>query len=220
MKKLVYENGLTIVMLSFFAAFQIGLFFVGHQHYNNEQREHGQSAIGLGQYLASASSWEATSENWESEFLQMAAFVFLTAFLIQKGSAESKKPDESEAVDRDPRQARNKDAPWPVRQGGIALAIYEHSLTIALLVLFVISFTMHVVSGADEYNSQQIIHGEEPVTTLGYLATAQMWFESLQNWQSEFFSIAILGLLSIFLRQRGSPESKPVEFPHSTTGNN
>ena len=96
--------------------------------------------------------------------------------------------------------------------------LYEHSLTIALVLLFVVSFAVHVVSGAIEYNNQQIIHGESPVSTIGYLGTPQMWFESLQNWQSEFFSVGMIVVLSIFLRQRGSPESKPVEYPHSHTG--
>jgi hypothetical protein len=219
MRKLFRENGLSIVMFGLFAVCQIGLVFVGHQHFNNEQRAHGQSTVNVDEYLASASFWEATSENWESEFLQMAAYVFLTACLFQKGSAESKKIDEEEAVDQDPRQARDKQhAPWPVRRGGAALVIYEYSLTIALLLLFFMSFAIHVVSGAQEYNNQQMVHGESPVTTIGYLATSQMWFESLQNWQSEFFSIGVMVVLSIVLRQRGSPESKPVEYPHLHTG--
>jgi hypothetical protein len=158
-------------------------------------------------------------ENWESEFLQMFAYVLLTAFLYQKGSAESKNPDQPEAVDRDPRQSRNKkDAPWPVRRGGIVLKLYENSLALALFLLFVISFVLHASGGASEYSEQQIAHGAEAVTVLQYMATAQFWFESLQNWQSEFFSIAVLVVLSIFLRQKGSPESKPVDSPHSMTG--
>jgi hypothetical protein len=220
MKRFFHDNGLSLVMFGLFAVFQLGLFFVGRQHYNNEQREHGQPEVGYAEYLASASFWEATSENWESEFLQMAAYVFLTAFLFQRGSAESKDPDESEAIDDDPRQARKKkDAPWPVRAGGIPLVLYEHSLTIALLILFFISFGLHVVSGAYEYSNQQIMHGQSPGTPLEYLGTSQLWFESLQNWQSEFFSVGMIVVLSIFLRQRGSPESKPVAYPHSATGN-
>jgi hypothetical protein len=158
-------------------------------------------------------------ENWESEFLQMFAYVLLTAFLFQKGSAESKNPDQPEAVDRDPRQSREKkDAPWPVRRGGIVLKIYENSLALALFLLFLISFMLHAIGGASEYSDQQIAHGAQAVTVFQYMGTAQFWFESLQNWQSEFFSIAILVVLSIFLRQKGSPESKPVDSPHSMTG--
>jgi hypothetical protein len=220
MKNLLWHNGLSLAMFGLFAAFQVGLFFVGHQHYNNEQREHGQSEVDALEYLQSASFWEATSENWESEFLQMAAYVFLTACLIQKGSAESKDPDEPEAVDRDPRKAKNKhDAPWPVRKGGLVLVLYEYSLTIAFMIMFIGSFALHVVSGAREYSNQQVVHGESAISAWGYLGTAQLWFESLQNWQSEFFAIGLMVVLSIFLRQRGSPESKPVEYPHSATGN-
>jgi hypothetical protein len=158
-------------------------------------------------------------ENWESEFLQMFAYVLLTAFLFQKGSAESKNPDQPEAVDRDPRQSRHrKDAPWPVRRGGVVLKLYENSLALALFLLFVIAFVLHAIGGASEYSEQQIAHGGKAVTALQYIATARFWFESLQNWQSEFFSIGILVVLSIFLRQKGSPESKPVDSPHSMTG--
>jgi hypothetical protein len=143
----------------------------------------------------------------------------LTAFLFQTGSAESKNPDQPEAVDRDPRQSREKkDAPWPVRRGGIVLKIYENSLALALFLLFLISFMLHAIGGASEYSDQQIAHGAQAVTVFQYMGTAQFWFESLQNWQSEFFSIAILVVLSIFLRQKGSPESKPVDSPHSMTG--
>jgi hypothetical protein len=219
MKRILRDNGLAIVMFGLFAVFQVGLFFVGHQHYNNEQREHGQSPVGLIEYAKSASFWEATSENWESEFLQMAAYVFLTAILFQRGSAESKDPDQDEEVDRDPRTAKNKDeAPWPVRQGGIVLVLYEYSLTIALLILFFGAFALHVISGAREYSNQQLVHGQAGVSAWEYLATSQLWFESFQNWQSEFFSIGLMVVLSIVLRQRGSPESKPVDAPHSETG--
>jgi hypothetical protein len=158
-------------------------------------------------------------ENWESEFLQMFAYVLLTAFLFQRGSAESKDPEKQEAVDRDPHQSGgDKNAPWPVRKGGIVLKLYENSLSIALFLLFAIAFVLHAVGGAKEYSQQQTTHGERAVTVVQYLGTVQFWFESLQNWQSEFFSIGVLVLLSIFLRQKGSPESKPVDSPHSMTG--
>jgi hypothetical protein len=192
---------------------------VGQRHYNQQQMQHGEPTVGYLEYVTSAGFLEATMENWESEFLQMFAYVLLTAFLFQKGSAESKNPDQPEAVDRDPRQSRNKkDAPWPVRRGGVVLKVYENSLALALFLLFLISFVLHAIGGASEYSDQQIAHGDQAVTALQYMATAQFWFESLQNWQSEFFSIAILVVLSIFLRQKGSPESKAVDSPHSMTG--
>jgi hypothetical protein len=149
----------------------------------------------------------------------MGLYVVLTAYLHQKGSAESKALDQPEAVDEDPRKARDrKDAPWPVRRGGLVLKLYEHSLSAVLFLLFILSFLLHAAGGAREYSQEQLLHGGEPVSMLGYLATSQFWFESFQNWQSEFLSIAVIVVLSIFLRERGSPESKPVAASHQETG--
>ena len=219
MKHKLREYGLSITLLGLFFVIQVGLSLVGQRQYNHEQADHGQPAVSYFEYLRSPAFLEATMENWESEFLQMFAYVLLTAFLFQKGSAESKDPEKQEAVDRDPRQSRDvENAPWPVRKGGIVLKLYENSLSIALFLLFAIAFVLHAVGGAKVYSQQQTAHGEQAVTVVQYLGTAQFWFESLQNWQSEFFSIGILVLLSIFLRQKGSPESKPVDSPHSMTG--
>jgi hypothetical protein len=219
MRRLFRENGLSIVLLSAFVVFWVGQSVAGHREYNEEQRQHGQPVTGYGSYLRSAHFWEATSENWESEFLQIFSYVFLTAFLFQKGSAESKKLDEPEPVDRDPRRHKPKaNAPWPVRRGGLVLTLYEHSLSLAFLLLFVVSISLHAASGAGDYNEEQAAHGQAPVSVLRYAATSRFWFESFQNWQSEFLAIALVVLFSIFLRQRGSPESKPVDSPHSETG--
>jgi hypothetical protein len=159
-------------------------------------------------------------ENWESEFFQMGWYVLLTVFLFQKGSSESKKPDEKEPVDRDPRQSKNKkDAPWPVRKGGFVLKLYENSLSLAFLLLFLLSFFLHALGGARVYNEEQAQHGGELVSsTWQYMGTSRFWFESFQNWQSEFLAIFAMVVLSIWLRQKGSPESKPVDAPHSQTG--
>ena len=219
-QKILRENGLSIVLGLSFLLLLAGQAVAGFHSYNEEQQEHGQLAVGFSDYLTSSHFLEATMENWESEFLQMFAFVVLTAFLFQKGSAESKKLDEEEPVDRYPRKSRNKkDAPWPVRQGGLILTLYEHSLSLAFLLLFVMSFTLHAIGGAEEYNQSQREHGStEVVTTLEYMGTPRFWFESFQNWQSEFLAVLAMVVLSIFLRQRGSPESKPVDSPHSETG--
>ncbi len=219
MKHKLCEYGLSITVLGLFFVIQVGLSLVGQRQYNHEQADHGQPTVSYLEYVRGPAFLEATMENWESEFLQMFAYVLLTAFLFQKGSAESKDPEKQEAVDRDPRQSRDvENAPWPVRKGGIVLKLYENSLSIALFLLFAIAFVLHAVGGAKVYSQQQTAHGEQAVTVVQYLGTAQFWFESLQNWQSEFFSIGILVLLSIFLRQKGSPESKPVDSPHSMTG--
>ncbi|MDQ3800092.1 MAG: hypothetical protein M3384_11605 [Acidobacteriota bacterium] len=221
MKRILRENGLSIVWLGlFFVAFIGGQTVAGYLHYNEEQRDHRQPEVRYIEYLATPHFLEATMENWESEFLQMFLFVALTAFLYQKGSAESKKLDEPEAVDRDPRLSKDKkNAPYPVRKGGLMLRLYEHSLSLTFLILFLISFFLHAAGGAREYNQGQMEHGSrETVTTLQYIATSRFWFESLQNWQSEFLAVGLMVVLSIWLRQRGSPESKPVDAPHSQTG--
>jgi hypothetical protein len=221
MRRLLRENGLSIVWLGlFFVTLVFGQSLVGLREYNNDQKEHGQPQIAYAEYMVSPHFVEATMENWESEFLQMFLFIVLTACLYQKGSAESKKLDEAEEVDREPRQSKNKkDAPWPVRKGGLALKLYENSLSLAFLVLFLLSFLAHAAGGAREYNQDQSEHGSaERVTTLGYMTTSRFWFESLQNWQSEFLSVGMMVLLTIWLRQKGSPESKPVDAPHSQTG--
>jgi hypothetical protein len=219
MKRFLHNNALSLVLFGlFFFAFLVGQFFVGHQHYNNEQQEHGQPTVTYLEYVGGNHFLEATMENWESEFLQMFFFIVLTVFLYQKGSAESKDPNKDEEVDRDPRKSR-KGAPWPVRKGGLVLKVYEHSLSLAFLLLFLGSFYLHAVGGAGEYNDDQRVHGRaERVTTLGYMATSQFWFESLQNWQSEFLAVGSMVVLTIFLREKGSKESKPVDAAHDETG--
>ena len=169
--------------------------------------------MGLGEYLGSGEFWESTAENWESEFLQMAAFVVLTAFLKQKGSPESKPPEGDPELERSP--SPRPGAPWPVRRGGLVLRVHQSSLFFALFALFVFSFALHAVAGAKAYSEDQLRHGAAAVSALGYLATSRFWLESLQNWQSEFLSVGALVLLGIWLRQRGSPESKPVDAPHA-----
>jgi hypothetical protein len=219
MRRILRENGLSIVLLSLFLLFWFGQSAAGHREHNSEQRQHGQEEIAYVTYLQSTHFWEATAENWESEFFQMFGYVILTAFLYQKGSSESKKPGEPEPVDRDPGRRKRPDAPWPVRRGGLLLKLYENSLSLAFLLFFLISITMHAVAGVGVYNDEQAAHGQpEQLSFLQYAGTSRFWFESFQNWQSEFLAIAAMVGLSIFLRQRGSPESKPVDSPHSQTG--
>ena len=219
MKHAIRNHGLSIALFSFFIIIEVGLTLTGRLQYNREREDHGKPPVTYIEYLRSSAFMEATMENWESEFLQMFAYVLLTAFLYQKGSAESKKIDEAEPVDRDPRHSRNKKGvPWPVRQGGITLKLYEYSLSIALFLLFALSFVLHAVSGARLHSEEELQHGGHAVSVTEYLGNSQFWFESFQNWQSEFFSIGVLVVLSIFLRQRGSPESKPVDSAYASTG--
>lgn len=220
MKRFLRNNGLSLVLFGlFFFTFLFGQSLVGHQHFNSEQRQHGQPTVEYSEYLTSNHFLEATMENWESEFLQMFFFIVLTVFLYQKGSAESKDPDKKSEVDRDPsKSGRRKNVPWPVRKGGWILKLYEHSLSLAFLLLFFGSFFLHAVGGAGEYNDKQREHGQrERVSTMQYMTTAQFWFESLQNWQSEFLAVGSMVVLTIFLREKGSAESKPVDAPHDET---
>jgi hypothetical protein len=212
------RNSLSITMFSLFVVTLIGQIAAGHRTYNHDQAEHGSPTVTVGQYLGSGHFIEAVFENWESEFLQMAAFVFLSAVLYQKGSPESRKLHGEPELDADPRRERKSDSPGPVHRGGLVLKLYEHSLTLALLLLFAISFFLHARGGAREYSQEQLEHGGQAVSMGTYLGTSRFWFESFQNWQSEFLSVGVLIVLSIFLRQRGSPESKPVHEPHSKTG--
>ena len=147
----------------------------------------------------------------------MFAYVLFTVFLYQKGSSESKTPGELEAVDREAKTS-SKNVPWPVQKGGVILKLYENSLALAFLLLFLIAFSLHATAGARLYSREQQTHGSPSVSVSEYLVTSRFWFEALQNWQSEFLAIGSMVVLSIFLRQKGSPESKPVDSPHAQTG--
>lgn len=219
MRKWLRNNGLSIAMFSLFAISLVGQVIAGHRVHNDDQRDHGQPAVQLSEYLRSGHFVEAVFENWESEFLQMAAFVVLTAYLYQKGSPESRKLEGEPDLDKHPTRSPKKSAPWPVHRGGLVLKLYSHSLSIALFLLFAISFFLHAAGGAREYTQEQLEHGAGgTIGTLSYIGTSRFWFESFQNWQSEFLSVGALIVLAIFLRERGSPESKPVDALHSETG--
>jgi hypothetical protein len=213
------DRGLTLLLLSMFALFLAGQLATGAAEYNAEQQEHGQPLVTLTQYLGTGHCWEAVFENWESEFLQMAVFVLLTTFLIQKGSPESRRPGATELVDADPRDfANDPEAPWPVRRGGLILRLYEHSLGLAFVVLFLLSWTGHALGGFAAYAADQVLHHQSRPVFTDYLTSSRFWFESFQNWQSEFLAIASMVWLAVYLRQRWSPESKPVHAPHAETG--
>src|SRR3954464_3419896 len=219
MRRFLRNNGLSLVLLGIFLGTLIGQSITGFQVYNNDQRDHHQAMVAFGTYLTTGHFIEAVFENWESEFLQDAAYVMLTVYLYQRGSSESKDPDTQAAVDADARDSQtDPNAPWPVRQGGAWLKLYENSLFLAFLVLFALAFVLHGLGGTREYNREQMLHGGETVSALQYMGTAQFWFESFQNWQSEFLALLSIVTLSIVLRQRGSPESKPVASPHFKTG--
>lgn len=220
MRAFLRNNSLSVVTFGlFFLTFIVGQTLTGQREYNASQKAHGDAGVDLVEYLGTGHFREATFENWESEFLQMGTYVLLTVWLRQRGSSESKPVDEATDQDEDPLEHQNDEgAPWPVRRGGLVLALYKNSLSIAFFLLFAASLVLHANGGVSEYNREQVDHGEAPITAWEYATTARFWFESLQNWQSEFLAVGAIVVLTIFLRQKGSPESKPVHAPHAQTG--
>ncbi len=215
-KRFVYENSLLLVISVLALTTLVGQIVTGWHVNNEELTDHAMPTLGLGQYLASGHFLEATFENWESEFLQMGLFVLLAVWLRQKGSAESKKLYEEEEVDRDGDPSK-QDAPWPVHRGGWILKLYRNSLAIAFFVLFALSMLLHAKGGAEEVSIEKLQHGEQPVGMWKFMTTSDFWFQSFQNWQSEFVSIVAIVGFTIFLRQKGSPQSKPVDASNTET---
>lgn len=217
MKKFFRNNGLSITFFLLFLLSLGGQIVTGLKQHNQEVKEIGGDPLSTGEYLTSGHFLQSTFENWESEFLQMALFLILSMFLYQKGSSESKDPDKEEDVDREP-NPKKKNAPWPVKKGGLILALYKHSLCYTLILLFLLSFIVHWRGSLKDYNEEQILKGEPTETASEYLGNSRFWFESFQNWQSEFLSIFAIVLLSVWLREQGSPQSKPVDAAHTETG--
>ena len=163
MRNWAKEHGLLLANIALFVVFFGGMILSGAASYSEEQQAHGEPAVSVLQFLGTGEFLEATFENWESEFLQMGMYVVLTIFLFQKGSSESKPVDKEAPQDEDPRDAAIKKAtPWPVKQGGVALKLYEHSLSILFFALFLASMAMHAVGGTEAYTEDQQSHGEHP----------------------------------------------------------
>lgn len=212
----IYKNSLSLVFAVLTIITLGAQAVVGWFEHNKELIEKNFQEISFKSYLTSSHFIEATFENWESEFLQMALYVILTIRLRQIGSSESKKLGEKEEVDREPRP--HKDAPWAVKQGGLFLSVYKNSLSLAFIILFLISFGLHLYGSLGSHNMDLKLEGKPLVTVGSYLLQSKFWFESFQNWQSEFLSVFSIIFLSIYLRQKGSPESKPVDAPDMETG--
>lgn len=215
-KSFFKRNGLTIVFMGLFIITLGAQAITGWKQHNKELTEEHAKEIPLTTYLQSGHFISATFENFESEFLQMALYVLLTVSLRQIGSAESKKLDEPEEVDREP--VPSKDAPWAVRKGGWILQVYSNSLSICFAILFFLSWALHFYGSWQNNNVEQAVKGLPKETIMTYLAEPEFWFETFQNWQSEFLSVASIVFFTIYLRQKGSPESKPVDAPDMETG--
>lgn len=217
MKQFLRNIGLSLVFFLLFIITLCGQAITGLKEHNQEMVEDGGHPVGMREYLSSGHFIQATFENWESEFFQMALYVVLTIFLFQKGSAESKDPEGGEEVDREPNRHR-KNVPWPVKKGGLILTIYKNSLSLALFLLFAISFVLHWYGSLKDYNQEEVLKGLPTETAVQYLGNPRFWFESFQNWQSEFLSVFAIVVLSVFLRQYKSAQSKPVDASNEETG--
>jgi len=217
MKQFLKNNGLSVAFFVLFLFAITGQAITGQKQHNQEMEDNGGEKVGMIQYLGSGHFLQATFENWESEFLQMALFVTLSISLFQKGSSESKDPDKKEKVDDEP-NPQKKDAPWPVKRGGWLAGLYSNSLSLALWLMFLICFLGHWQGSLKDYNQEQLLKGKPIENSFQYLSNSRLWFESFQNWQSEYLSVFAIIVLTIFLRQKGSPQSKPVDAPNSETG--
>jgi hypothetical protein len=221
MRRFLRENSLSVFFFVIFVAALTGQAIAGHSLYNDEALAHGDAAISLWRYVTSSSFGQAVMENWQSEYLQFTLFMLATVWLLQRGSPESKQPDaagtESDREQRIGRHAQSESPLW-ARTGGLRTAIYSNSLLIAMGAIFVASWFAQSVTGWTDFNHEQATHGEPGVSWLGYIGTSTFWESTFQNWQSEFLAVGSFVVLAIFLRQRGSPESKPVGARHEATG--
>jgi hypothetical protein len=226
MRRFAREQSLSLVFLGLFLLALAGQAVAGWHEYNNDETWHARMAheapqtIGFGRYLTTSSFAQAVTENWQSEYLQFTLFILLTIWFVQKGSPESKQIGE-EGIESDADQAVGAHAkprsPRWARAGGWRLALLSNSLVLVMALIWVWSWFAQSVSGWSEHNAELLEHDQPALSWVGYLGSADFWQTTLQNWQSEFLAVGSMAVLSIYLRQRGSPESKPVGCPHDAT---
>ena len=215
------DNSLSLVFGGLFLVTLVGQALSGAADFNAQQVANGLEPVSLGQYVTSSSFGVDVMENWQSEYLQFFLYIFATVWLVQKGSAESKKPgEEGTESDKEQRVGRHatEDSPDWARTGGWRTALFSRSLGVLMGGLFLLTWAASSVAGWAAYNSEQLGELEDPVSWLGYLAEADFWNRSFQNWQSEMLAAGSMAVFSVYLRQRGSPESKPVGVAHAETG--
>jgi hypothetical protein len=221
MRRFAYENGLSLTFLGLFLAAICLQALAGHAEFNEDQARHGDPDISLGRYVISSAFAVAVLENWQSEYLQFALFVLLTVWLVQRGSPESKELGKAGGEsDRDQKIGAHaqEDSPRPAKTGGLRLQLYQNSLLIVMGLIWIGSWVAQSVTGVVEYNADRLDHQEAPVSWAEYLTRPDFWEKTLQNWQSEFLAVGSMAILAVYLRQRGSPESKPVGSAHNATG--
>jgi hypothetical protein len=215
------ENALSLTFAALFVGSLVGQALAGNARFNREQLDAGLSPVSLGQYVTSSEFGVDVLENWQSEFLQFLLFILATVWLVQRGSPESK-PLDRVGRESDAQQQVGKfagpAAPRAARAGGLRRTLYSHSLGIVMGSVFVLSWLGQSVAGAVAYSQEQVRDGQQAVSWLEYLRLPDFWDRTLQNWQSEFLAVLSMVILSVYLRERGSPESKPVGAPHAETG--
>jgi hypothetical protein len=221
MRRFARENSLSLIFLAFFLLAVAAQAFAGWHEFNDQATAHSDATISLGRYLTSSSFGNAVLENWQSEYLQFTLYILLTVWFLQRGSPESKELDNAGAESDEDQLVGSHarpDSPRWAKAGGVKTRLYSNSLLIVMVAIWLLSWFGQSVTGWSEYNSDQITHHEPTVNWIGYLGTASFWEATLQNWQSEFLAVGSMAVLSIYLRQRGSPESKPVGAAHDATG--
>ena len=221
MKRFLTLNALTLCFLALFLAALAGESVAGWKEYDQTQLSNGLAQLGYLSYLTSSAFAVDVVENWQSEYLQFLLYIWVTVWLVQKGSTESKEPGqegrESDQKQKVGRYAQDDSPPW-AKAGGWRTMVYSRSLGLVMGAIFVGSWFAQGVAGRAAYNADQLANLADPVSLLSYMGSASFWNRTLQNWQSEFLAVASMSLFSIFLRQRGSPESKLVGSPHEATG--
>jgi len=221
MRRFLRENSIGLVFGVLFLIVLVGQAFAGLAQFNQDQLAAGLPRISLGRYLTSASFGADVAENWQSEYLQFFLFIYLTVWLLQKGSPESKSLDQAgEESDEDQKVGRyaQPNSPKWAKVGGLRRKLFSNSLGLVMGAIFVGSWAAQSIAGAAAFNEEQLGRQQDPVSWARYLTEADFWNRTLQNWQSELLAVASMAILSIFLRQRGSPQSKPVGAPHDATG--
>jgi hypothetical protein len=221
MRRFVHDNGLGLAFAGLFLASLLGQALAGHAQFNDQQLADGLEQVSLLRYLTSSSFAVDVAENWQSEYLQFFLYIFGTVWLLQRGSPESKDLDKA-GLESDEEQhvgahARH-DSPMWARVGGWRGVVFSRSLGIVMGTIFLLCWAVQSVAGWAAYNAEQLGQHEDPISWVGYLGGAEFWDRTFQNWQSEMLAVGSMAVLSIYLRQRGSPESKPVGAAHADTG--
>jgi hypothetical protein len=220
MRGFLKDNGLSVAFGLLFLATLVGQAISGHDSVNHDQLLHQGDPISLGHYVTSALFWADVMENWQSEYLQFTLYIFGTIYLLQKGSSESKELGDAGRESDEQQQLgahARPDSPRWARTGGLRTALYSNSLLLVMASIWVASWLAQSITGRINYNADQLSHQAAPVSWPTYLTTSDFWNRTLQNWQSEFLAVGSMVILAVYLRQRGSPESKPVGAPHSAT---